>query len=235
MARDPVHRQFHQGEMTFGLVYAFNENFVLPISHDEVVHGKGSLLGKMPGDRWQQFANLRAYLGFMFGHPGKKLLFMGCEFAQVREWNHDRSLDWHLLDDTLHSGMQRLVRDLNHLYRATPPLHQLDFVPGGFEWIDHEDAARSVLAFVRRGTDENRFVVVVCNFTPSPHPAYRLGVPAAGLYRECLNTDSQYYGGSNVGTPFGLAHAEPVATHGKDWSIVLNLPPLATVMLAWTP
>ena len=235
MARDPVHRRFHQDEMTFGLVYAFNENFVLPISHDEVVHGKGSLLGKMPGDRWQQFANLRAYLGFMFGHPGKKLLFMGCEFAQVREWDHDRSLDWHLLGDSLHSGMQSLVRDLNRLYRSTPALHQLDFVPGGFEWISHDDAAHSVLAFIRRGTSDDRFVVVVCNFTPAPHPAYRLGVPVPGSYRECLNTDSQYYGGSNVGTPFGVARAEPVATHGKDWSIVLNLPPLATVMLEWNP
>ena len=157
MARDPVHRQHHQNEMTFGLVYAFSENFVLPISHDEVVHGKGSLLGKMPGDRWQQFANLRAYLGFMFGHPGKKLLFMGCEFAQVREWNHDQSLDWHLLDDPQHAGVQRLVRDLNRLYRATPALYQLDFVPAGFEWMDHQDAAHSVLAFIRRGLDARQF------------------------------------------------------------------------------
>src|SRR6185295_8141538 len=148
---DPVHRSHHHGEMTFGLVYAFNENFVLPISHDEVVHGKGSLLRKMPGDRWQKFANLRAYYGFMFGHPGKKLLFMGSEFAQEREWNHDRSLDWHLLERPEHLGVQRLVRDLNRLYRETPALHERDVSPDGFEWLDHDDAGRSVLAFVRRG------------------------------------------------------------------------------------
>ena len=235
MARDPVHRQFHHGEMSFGLVYAFNENFVLPLSHDEVVHGKGSMLGKMPGDRWQKFANLRAYYGFMFAHPGKKLLFMGCEFAQEREWNHDRSLDWHLLDDPLHAGMQRLVRDLNHLVRTTPALHQLDFVPGGFEWIDHQDASRSILGFVRRGNDERACILAVCNFTPAPHPGFRLGVPQPGSYHECLNTDSQHYGGSNVGTPFALAQAEAVASHGRDWSIVIHLPPLATVFFTWTP
>ncbi len=234
MARDPIHRQHHHSEMTFGVVYAFNENFVLPLSHDEVVHGKGSLLGKMPGDRWQQFANLRAYYGFMFAHPGKKLLFMGCEFAQQREWNHDQSLDWHLLDDPLHAGVQRLVRDLNHLLRATPALHQRDFVPEGFEWIDHNDASRSVLAFIRRGADADSLVVVVCNFTPTPHADFRLGVPCAGQYRECLNTDSQHYGGSNVGTLFGVATAQEWAYHGKPWSVVLQLPPLATVMLTWT-
>jgi len=235
MARDPVHRQFHHGEMSFGLVYAFNENFVLPLSHDEVVHGKGSLLGKMPGDRWQKFANLRAYYGFMFAHPGKKLLFMGCEFAQEREWNHDRSLDWHLLDDPLHAGVQRLVRDLNHLVRDTPALHQLDFVPGGFEWIDHQDASRSTLSFLRRGNDEHACTIAVCNFTPAPHRGFRLGVPQPGSYRECLNTDSQHYGGSNVGTPFALAQAEPVACNGRAWSILVNLPPLATVFFTWTP
>ena len=233
MARDPVHRKHHHGEMTFSLIYAFNENFVLPLSHDEVVHGKGSMLGKMPGDRWQQFANLRAYYGFMFGHPGKKLLFMGCEFAQLREWNHDHSLDWHLLDDPLHAGVQRLVRDLNHLYKATPALHQLDFVPGGFEWIDHNDAEHSTLSFIRRGVDGQSCIVVVCNFTPSPHANFRLGVPYAGQYRECLNTDSQHYGGSNTGTPWGTAGAQPITSHGRPWSVVLSLPPLATVMLEW--
>jgi len=233
MARDPIHRRFHHGEMTFGLVYAFNENFVLPISHDEVVHGKGSLLGKMPGDRWQQFANLRAYYGFMFAHPGKKLLFMGCEIAQAREWNHDQSLDWHLLDDPMHSGVQRLVRDLNHLYRRTPALYQLDFVPGGFEWIDHQDAARSVLSFIRRGADGRSCIVAVCNFTPTPHRGLRLGVPHAGTYRECLNTDSQHYGGSNVGTAYGVASAEPFPWNGKPWSVLLDLPPLATLILEW--
>ena len=233
MARDPVHRQHHQGEMTFGLSYAFSENFVLPISHDEVVHGKGSLLGKMPGDRWQQFANVRAYLGFMFGHPGKKLLFMGCEFAQVREWNHDQSLDWHLLDDPQHAGVQRLVRDLNQLYKATPALYQLDFVPTGFEWMDHDDAAHSVLSFVRRGLDASTFVLVVCNFTPTVQTAYRIGVPQPGDYHERLNTDSEYYGGSNAGTPLAMATAEPVVWHGHAQSIVLTLPPLATVFLQW--
>ncbi len=234
MARDPVHRRHHHGEMTFGLVYAFTENFVLPISHDEVVHGKGSLLGKMPGDRWQQFANLRAYLGFMWGHPGKKLLFMGCEFAQQREWNHDQSLDWHLLDDTSHAGVQQLVRDLNQLYRATPALYQLDFVPAGFEWIDHQDATHSVVSFIRRGLDTNTFIVVVCNFTPTVHSAYRLGVPQPGEYRERLNTDSAHYGGSNTGTPLGAATAEPTHWHGQPHSILLTLPPLATVLLEWT-
>ena len=233
MAREPIHRQHHQNEMTFGLTYAFSENFVLPISHDEVVHGKGSLLGKMPGDDWQKFANLRAYLGFMWGHPGKKLLFMGCEFAQAREWNHDQSLDWHLLGDPRHAGVQRLVRDLNRLYRETPALYQLDVAPAGFEWMDHQDAAHSVLAFVRRGSDAQRFVLVVCNFTPTVQSAYRVGVPQPGAYRERLNTDSSHYGGSNAGTPLGAATAEPVPWHGQAQSVVLTLPPLATVFLEW--
>ncbi len=231
--RDPIYRKHHHNEMTFGLVYAFNENFVLPISHDEVVHGKGSLLAKMPGDRWQQFANLRAYLGFMFGHPGKKLLFMGCEFAQQDEWNHDQSLDWHLLEQPQHAGVQGLVRDLNHLYQSRPALYQRDFDPSGFEWIDHNDAAHSVLSFIRHGDDPGKFIVVVCNFTPTVHQGYRLGVPQNGVYRECLNTDSAHYGGSNAGTPLGVATAEPVAWQGKSHSIVLTLPPLATVMLEW--
>ncbi|MEP7295903.1 MAG: 1,4-alpha-glucan branching protein GlgB [Burkholderiales bacterium] len=238
MKRDPIHRQHHQGEMTFSLVYAFNENFVLPISHDEVVHGKGSMLNKMPGDRWQKFANLRAYYGYMFGHPGKKLLFMGCEFAQEREWNHDQSLDWHLLDDpspaNLHDGVHKLLRDLNTLYRATPALYERDFVPEGFEWIDHQDAERSVLSFVRRGANGDRQIIVVCNFTPTVHRGYRLGVPAIGAWRECLNTDSMHYGGSNVGTPLGVATSENVACHGRAQSIVIDLPPLATVMFEWT-
>jgi len=231
MARDPVHRTYHHGEITFSMVYAFNENFVLPLSHDEVVHGKGSLLNKMPGDRWQQFANLRAYFGFMFAHPGKKLLFMGGEFAQAREWNHDQSLDWHLLDDPAHAGVQRLVRDLNHLYRETPALHQRDFTPDGFEWIEHGDAQRSVLAFARRGDDAGRIVVAVCNFTPTVHHGYRIGVPEPGVYRERINTDSAHYGGSNVGSPFGEITAEPIAWHGRPHSIGMTLPPLATVLL----
>jgi len=233
IARDPIHRQYHHGEMTFGLVYAFNENFVLPISHDEVVHGKGSLLGKMPGDRWQKFANLRAYLGFMFGHPGKKLLFMGCEFGQLAEWNHEQSLDWHLLDDAMHAGVQRLMRDLNALYRATPALHQRDFTPAGFEWIDHDDAQRSVLSFIRRAASPDDFVVVVCNFTPSPQHGYRIGVPRAGVYRERINTDSAHYGGSNAGTAFGEVRSQDTAWHGKPQSIEIMVPPLATVVFEW--
>jgi len=237
MARDPLYRSHHQGELSFGLVYAFNENFVLPLSHDEVVHGKGSLIGKMPGDRWQQFANLRAYYGFMWGHPGKKLLFMGGEFAQQREWNHDASLDWHLLDagaEPGHAGVQRLVRDLNTLQRTLPALHQRDFVPEGFEWISHEDAAHSVLAFVRHGDGDAHPVLVVCNFTPVVHHGWRIGVPRGGRWVERLNTDSAHYGGSNVGLPLGAAHSTPVAAHGRPQSIVLDLPPLACVMLEWT-
>ncbi len=233
--RDPIHRKHHHHELTFGLVYAFNENFVLPISHDEVVHGKGSLLGKMPGDRWQQFANLRAYLGFMYAHPGKKLLFMGCEFAQQREWNHDQSLDWHLLDDPAHAGVQRLVRDLNHLVRDTPALHQRDFTPDGFEWIDHHDAPRSVLSFIRRGAAPGAHVVVVCNFTPIVHRDHVVGVPAGGTYRERVNTDSVHYGGSNVGAPFGEVAARDLPWQGQPHSIVLTLPPLACVFLEHRP
>jgi len=232
ISRDPIHRPYHHGEMTFGLVYAFNENFVLPLSHDEVVHGKGSLLGKMPGDRWQQFANLRAYYGFLFGHPGKKLMFMGCEFAQDREWNHDASLDWHLLGDASHAGMQRLVRDLNRLYRASPALYSQDFSGAGFEWIDHDDARRSLLSFVRKGRD-GQLILVVCNFAPVVHHGLRLGVPAAGRWQERLNTDSAHYGGSNVGTPLGVATTEAVPSHGRAQSVVLTLPPLATVFLEW--
>ncbi len=229
MQRDPVHRAWHHGEMTFGMVYAFNENFVLPLSHDEVVHGKGSLLAKMSGDRWQKFANLRAYFGFMWGHPGKKLLFMGCEFAQEREWNHEQSLDWHLTAQPEHAGVQRLVKDLNALYQACPALYRQDFGPEGFEWIDHQDAGRSVLSFVRHGGPGVPPVLVVCNFAPVVHHGFRLGVPNEGLWRERLNTDSAFYGGSNVGTPLGAARSEAIASHHRAQSIVLTLPPLATV------
>jgi 1,4-alpha-glucan branching enzyme len=235
MARDPVHRQYHHGEMTFGLVYAFNENFVLPLSHDEVVHGKGSLLAKMPGDDWQRFANLRAYYGFMWAHPGKKLLFMGGEFAQGREWNHAQSLDWHLLAHAPHAGIQALVRDLNHVYRAQPALWQRDFTPDGFEWIDHEDARRSLLSFVRMGHGDAPPLLVVCNFAPVVHHGLRLGVPRAGTWREVLNTDSGHYGGSNVGTPLAAAATEPHGSHGRPQSIVITVPPLATVYYAWSP
>lgn len=231
MARDPVHRKHHHGEMTFGLVYAFNENFVLPLSHDEVVHGKGSLIAKMPGDRWQKFANLRAYYGFMFGHPGKKLLFMGGEFAQEREWDHDQSLDWHLLADPLHEGMQRLVRDLNRFYRATPALYEQDFIPAGFEWIDHQDAEHSVISFVRHGRRDGATVIVVSNLTPTVRSGFRIGVPRPGEYRERINTDSAHYGGSNVGTPLGAARSDDVPWQGRAHSVMLTLPPLATVFL----
>jgi 1,4-alpha-glucan branching enzyme len=233
MARDPIHRPYHHGELTFGLVYAFSENFVLPLSHDEVVHGKGSLLGRMPGDRWQKFANLRAYYGFMWGHPGKKLLFMGGEFAQEREWNHDASLDWHLLERAEHSGIQRLVRDLNRLYRTTPALYEQDFSGAGFEWIEHEDARRSLLSFVRKGRD-GTMLLAVSNFAPVVHHGLRLGVPIAGRWQERLNTDSAFYGGSNVGLPLGSAQSEAVPSHGRAQSIVITVPPLATVFFQWT-
>ena len=191
MEEEPVNRKWHHGEMTFGLVYAFSEKFILPLSHDEVVYGKGSLIGKMRGDRWQRFANLRAYLGFMWTHPGKKLMFMGGEFAQVREWNHDRGLDWHLLDDPAHSGMQSLVRDLNGAYRSLPALHERDCRPDGFRWVVMDDADQSVFAYLRNSADDSAPVLVVCNFTPVPRTEYRVGVPAPGTWREVLNTDSQ--------------------------------------------
>jgi 1,4-alpha-glucan branching enzyme len=235
MSRDPVYRQHHHNELTFSLAYAFNENFILPISHDEVVHGKGSLLNKMPGDTWQKFANLRAYLAFMFAHPGKKLLFMGCEFAQEREWNHDHSLDWHLLDETAnpnaenHLGVQRLVRDLNFFYRDCQPLHQQDFLPNGFQWIELHDAQRSIISFIRRD-DQGEAVVVICNFTPSPHQGYRLGVPKEGIYLERINSDSEFYGGSNMGTTLAAADSQAIAWQGQPYSIVITVPPLATVM-----
>jgi 1,4-alpha-glucan branching enzyme len=231
IGHDPVHRRFHHGNLTFGLVYAFSENFVLPLSHDEVVHGKRSLLGRMPGDRWQRFANLRAYFGFMYGHPGKKLLFMGGEFGQEREWNHDAGLDWHLLDDPLHAGVQRLVRDLNHLYREVPALHRLDTEPAGFEWIDCTDVDQSVLSFLRRGGGgEDDIAVVVCNFTPVVREGYRVGVPCGGAYAERLNTDAAYYGGSNLGN-CGRVESEPVPAHGRPHSLNIVLPPLATLVL----
>jgi len=231
MARDGVHRKFHQNELTFGLLYAFHENFILPLSHDEVVHGKGSILAKMSGDSWQKFANLRAYYAFMFTQPGKKNLFMGDEFAQGAEWMHDRALDWHLLDFAEHRGVQSLVRALNRLYRTRPELHERDCEGDGFAWIDCSDANASVLSYLRRGRDPETFVVVVCNFTAVPRSSYRVGVPAAGLYREVLNTDSAYYGGSNVGNLGALATDE-IAAHGYGHSLSLTLPPLATLVLA---
>jgi 1,4-alpha-glucan branching enzyme len=231
MREDPVHRRWHHNKMTFGLVYAFSENFVLPISHDEVVHGKGSMLNKMPGDAWQRFANLRAYYGFMWGHPGKKLLFMGQEFAQPGEWDHDTALPWHLLDNAAHAGVQRLVRDLNMLYRNHAALHRLDGESAGFEWLVSDDADQSVLAWLRRD-GANNAVIVVSNFTPVPRKNYRLGIAeGGGAWKEVLNTDSSLYGGSNVGNGGGTIRAEAVAAHGRAQSLTLTLPPLATIFL----
>jgi 1,4-alpha-glucan branching enzyme len=229
MSEDPVHRQYHHDKVTFGLVYAFNENFVLPLSHDEVVHGKRSLLGRMPGDDWQKFANLRCCFTMMYCHPGKKLLFMGAELAQWQEWNHDRSLDWHLLREPLHSGMQTLVRDLNALYRQTPALHQVDFAAEGFEWIDWQDRANSVFSWIRRDRNGN-IVVCVANLTPVVRYDYRIGVPRNGAYREILNTDSVLYGGSNSGNS-GIIVASNLQSHGRPHSLRLTVPPLATLIL----
>jgi len=231
MSKEPIHRKFHHNNLTFGLLYAFTENFILPLSHDEVVHGKGSLLGKMPGDRWQKFANLRAYYAFMFTQPGKKLLFMGGEFAQANEWNHDASLDWHLTNDPLHAGVQNLVRDLNWLYRGRGALHQRDCESEGFSWIDCNDSDASVISYIRRGADPNDFVAVVCNFTPVVRHNYRIGVPRTGRYREILNTDSASYGGSNVGNA-GAVETQDWASHGMAASLSLTLPPLGVLVLA---
>jgi len=229
MHEDPVHRRFHHEKMTFSMVYAYSENFVLPLSHDEVVHGKGSLFDRMPGDHWQKLANLRAYYANMFCHPGKKLLFMGSELAQQREWNHDRELDWHLLEQPGHQGAQRLVRDLNTIYSSTPALHEIDFRAEGFEWLDADDKANSVLSWMRRARD-GRFVVCVSNFTPVVRHHHHIGVPVGGRYRELLNTDSEIYGGSGVGN-LGVTEAVNVRTHGRPASLVLALPPLATLIL----
>jgi 1,4-alpha-glucan branching enzyme len=230
MERDPIYRRWDHGLMTFGLVYAFSERFILPISHDEVVHGKGSMPGKMPGDDWQRYANLRAYLGFMWTHPGKKLLFMGCEFAQPREWSHDRSLDWHLLDDPRHAGMQRMVRDLNELYAGLPALHVLDCDPAGFRWVMLDDTDASVFAWLRFGPDGTAPALVVCNFTPVTRQGYRLGVPKGGAWLEVFNSDAGIYGGANTGNG-GRAWAWDEASHGLDASLSLTLPALGTLVL----
>jgi 1,4-alpha-glucan branching enzyme len=231
---DPIHRRFHQHQITFSLWYAFSENFVLPLSHDEVVHGKGSLLRKMPGDDWQRFANLRCLLGYMWGHPGKKLMFMGGEIGQWREWNHDASLDWHLLDHPAHAGLQAWVRDLNVTLVRTPALHQRDFDAAGFAWVDCADAANSVVAFLRNPADGGRPMLVVCNFTPVPRHGYRLGVPLPGRWREVLNSDATCYGGSGMGN-WGGVYAAAVPAHGHDQSIELTLPPLGLLWLEPAP
>lgn len=228
MHKEPVHRQYHHHDMTFSLLYAFNENFILPLSHDEVVHGKGSLLDKMPGDGWQKFANLRAYLAYMWAHPGKKLLFMGAEFAQGREWNHDASLDWHLLGIAPHAGMQLLVKDLNRLYQQHPALHWGDASAQGFEWVDADNAHLSVFSFVRKAEAYGALVLVVVNMTPVVRQNFHVGVPSAGFYRELLNTDAALYGGSETGNAGGVL-AQPVPACGRPYSLNLTLPPLATV------
>ncbi|UZE88434.1 1,4-alpha-glucan branching protein GlgB [Pseudomonas viciae] len=227
--QDPVYRAHHHNELSFGLMYAWSERFVLPISHDEVVHGKRSLIDKMPGDRWQKFANLRAYLSFMWGHPGKKLLFMGCEFGQWREWNHDQQLDWYLLQYPEHRGVQKLVSDLNRLYREEPALHDQDDAPQGFQWLIGDDAVNSVYAWLRWSKD-GRPALVVANFTPVPREAYRVGVPFAGRWVELLNSDADTYAGSNYGNGGG-ASTEEVPSHGQNLSLELNLPPLAVLIL----
>jgi len=229
MSHDPVHRSYHHNEITFSMLYAFTENFVLPFSHDEVVYGKGSMIGKMPGDEWQKFANLRALYGYMFGHPGKKLMFMGCEFGQWNEWNHDHSLDWNLLEYANHSGLQRWVRDLNTFYRSEPALYELDSESKGFEWIDCSDSQRSLISFLRYGKDRERQVVFVCNFTPVPRHNYRVGVPSAGMWKEELNSDAPLYGGSGQGNLGGI-EASPLSMHGRFHSLNITVPPLAVVV-----
>ncbi len=230
MSLDPVHRSYHHGNVTFRQVYAGSENFVLPLSHDEVVHGKGSLLGKMPGDEWQKFANLRLLLGYMYAQTGKKLLFMGGEFGQWREWNHDASLDWHLLDSPMHAGVQRWVEDLNRLYRDEVALHELDTDPSGFEWVDANDSQNSVLTFLRKGRSTGDVLLVACNFTPLPCANYLTGVPRGGTWREVLNSDSERYGGSNWGN-LGALEAVPVSVHGRPRALNLTLPPLGCLFV----
>jgi 1,4-alpha-glucan branching enzyme len=227
---DPLYRRYHQNNLTFGLIYAWSENFILPLSHDEVVHGKGSLLGKMPGDRWQQLANLRALLAWMWAHPGKQLVFMGAEIGQEREWSHDRSLDWHLLDDPGHRGLHSLVRELNGVYRNTPALWERDFAPDGFRWIDASDADHSVLCFMRMSTDGKETLACIANLTPQPQFAYRVGLPVGGRWTEALNTDAARFGGSGVENG-GEVLADEHSWHGFPHSAEVALPPLGVVWL----
>jgi 1,4-alpha-glucan branching enzyme len=227
-SNDPIHRKYHQNQLTFRMLYGFTENFVLPLSHDEVVHGKGSLIGKMPGDEWQRFANLRLLFGYMYAQPGKKLLFMGGEFGQVREWAHDTSLEWHVLQYPVHDGVQAWVRQLNRTYREQPALHQLDSDPAGFEWVDCNDTAGSTLSLLRKGRSERETVLVICNFTPVPRERYLVGIPSGGFWRELLNGDAREYGGSGMGNMGGV-HAQAQPAHGRPFSLRLTLPPLAAL------
>jgi 1,4-alpha-glucan branching enzyme len=230
MSKDPVFRRFHHNDITFRMLYAFHENFVLPLSHDEIVHGKGSLIRKMPGDEWQRFANLRTLLGYMYSQAGKKLLFMGGEFGQSDEWYQEKSLDWHLLEFPPHRGAQAFVADLNRLYRAEPALHELDCDPNGYEWIDANDSDSSSLTFLRKGKDPKEQILVAINFTPVPRQGYRVGVPFPGVWREILNSDAREYWGSGMGNA-GRVDAEHVPFHGRPYSVNLVLPPLGLVFL----
>lgn len=234
MSKDPVYRKYHHGELTFSMLYAFTENYVLPLSHDEVVHGKGSLVNKMPGDDWQKLANIRLLLTYEFMHPGKKLLFMGGEFAQWDEWSHDQSLQWHLTQWERHNGIQKLVADLNTIYRNTPSLYEYDFDPKGFEWIDCNDWENSILTFIRKGSNPDDIILIGCNFTPVPRLAYRVGVPLPGYWEEILNSDAIEYGGSGSGNAGGTT-SEAVSWHGKKNSILITLPPLAAVVFKFRP
>jgi 1,4-alpha-glucan branching enzyme len=229
-SQDPIHRQYHHNKLTFRMLYSFQENFVLPLSHDEVVHGKGSLIGKMPGDEWQKFANLRLLYAYMFAQPGKKLLFMGDEFGQVSEWGHDRSLDWDVLQYPVHRGLMNWVEQLNRLYRNEPALHWFDNDPNGFEWIDCNDAPLSVVSLLRKGKPDEEPILIACNFTPVPRVGYLVGVPSGGYWRELLNSDGQEYGGSGMGN-MGGAEALAEKTHGRPFSLRLTLPPLGALFL----
>ncbi len=231
--KDPVYRQYHQNEITFSIMYAFTENFMLPLSHDEVVHGKGSLMDRMPGDEWQQFANLRLMYSYMFAHPGTNLLFMGSDIAQRTEWNHESSLDWHVLNQGLHQGIQSLVRDLNRMYKSTPALYEKQFEASGFRWIDYGDNENSIIAFARMGNEADELVVAVCNFTPIPHYNYRVGVPLGGDYKEILNSDDKKYSGS--GLMNGVLSSTATKYHGLDHSLNLKLPPLGVTILKFVP
>jgi 1,4-alpha-glucan branching enzyme len=229
-AKNPIHRKYHHNELTFRMIYAFHENFILPLSHDEVVHGKGSIFEKMPGDDWQRFASQRLMYAYMFTQPGKKLLFMGDEFAQYREWTHEETLDWALLNFHEHAGVAQLVHDLNRLYRSEPALHERDFDPAGFHWIDGSDSDNSVLSYYRTGKSTKTAVVAVCNFTPVPRHHHRTGVPCGGFWQEVVNTDAPIYGGAGVGN-YGGFDAEAIPWHGQPYSLDLTLPPLGAVIL----
>jgi 1,4-alpha-glucan branching enzyme len=230
---DPIYRKYHHDQLTFSIWYAFSENFMLPLSHDEVVHGKGSLIGKMPGDEWQKFANLRLILGYMYMHPGKKLLFMGGELGQWNEWNHDQSLDWHILGYPSHTGLAKWVRDLNTLYKEEPALYDLDFVPEGFQWVDFGDWENSIISFMRFDRNGNN-VLAIFNFTPVPRHNYLIGVPSDGFWKEIINSDSTDYWGSGQGNLGGI-DAVPVPSHGKYWSLTVVIPPLGMVVFKKAP